>query len=86
MIGKLSSIIDDSIQFYWDILSENTVCYGAKLHFERVPAELVCLQCQTIYKLDGELQPCPACGSGQVKVTKGEEFYLDSIEIEPKQE
>ncbi len=82
VIGRLSSIVDDSVQFYWDMMSEGTLCAGSKLHFQRVPAELVCLNCGSAYKLDSELEPCPSCGSAKVKVTSGDQFYLDSIEIE----
>jgi hydrogenase nickel incorporation protein HypA/HybF len=82
VIGRLSSIIDDSIQFYWDIVSENTICQGAKLHFQRVPAEMTCLSCGEQYVLEGDLAPCPKCSSAQIKVSSGEQFFLDSIEIE----
>ena len=82
VIGRLSSIIDESIQFYWDIISEKTICQGAKLHFQRVPAQMTCLNCGKAYTIDGELTPCPACGSSRVKVSSGEQFFLDSIEIE----
>jgi hydrogenase nickel incorporation protein HypA/HybF len=82
VIGRLASIVDDSIQFYWDIISSETVCQGAKLHFKRVPAELLCLSCQQPYTLDDDLCPCPNCGSSQVKVTSGDQFWLDSIEIQ----
>ena len=83
VIGRLSSVVDDSVQFYWDILTENTLCSGSKLHFRRIPATLSCLDCANQFTLDGELTPCPSCGSARVKVLTGEEFYLDSIEIEP---
>jgi len=82
VIGKLSSIVDDSVQFYWDMISENTICAGAKLHFERRPAKMACQDCDTTYTLEGELVLCPQCGSARVKVVSGEEFWLDSIEIE----
>lgn len=82
VIGRLSSIVDDSVQFYWDMLSENSLCAGSKLHFQRIPAQLVCIDCSTEYKLDGELCACPNCGSAKVKVTSGDQFFLDSIEIE----
>ncbi|RPJ38515.1 MAG: hydrogenase maturation nickel metallochaperone HypA [Chloroflexi bacterium] len=82
VIGRLASIVDDSVQFYWEMMSEGTLCAGSKLHFQRVPAQLVCLNCGNDYMLDGELEPCPACGSAKVKVTSGDQFYLDSIEIE----
>ncbi|MBE0699625.1 MAG: hydrogenase maturation nickel metallochaperone HypA [Anaerolineaceae bacterium] len=82
VIGRLASIVDDSVQFYWDIISQDTLCAGSKLHFERVPAKLICLDCENEYSLDNELIPCPTCGSAKVQVIAGEQFYLDSIEIE----
>jgi hydrogenase nickel incorporation protein HypA/HybF len=82
VIGRLSSIIDDSIQFYWDMISENTICFGAKLHFERRPAEILCLNCNQKFPIFSDLVPCPNCDSLSLMVLSGEEFWLDSIEIE----
>ncbi len=82
VMGRLASIVDDSVQFYWDFVSKDTICAGAKLHFQRIPAQMTCLECGSVYKLDGDLTPCPKCGSAQVKITSGEEFWVDSIEIE----
>ena len=82
VIGRLSSIVDDSVQFYWEILTKDTLCEGSTIHFKRIPAELICLDCAKPYTLDGDLTPCPSCGSNKVKVTSGDQFFLDSIEIE----
>jgi hydrogenase nickel incorporation protein HypA/HybF len=82
VIGQLSSVMDDSVQFYWDIISRDTLCEGARLHFERVPATMLCLDCGHTYTLPGELVACPQCGSTAVKVIAGEEFRLDSIGVE----
>jgi len=82
VIGQLSSIVDDSVQFYWDMISAGTICAGAHLHFERRPAMLKCLDCDQSYALDGELTDCPNCHSVHIKVIAGEEFYVESIEIE----
>lgn len=81
-IGQLSSIIDDSIQFYWDIISRNTICEGATLHFERIPARLLCLDCNHQYGFADELTTCPRCDSMRVKVIAGNEFQLQSIDVE----
>jgi hydrogenase nickel incorporation protein HypA/HybF len=81
VIGRLSSIVDDSVAFYWDVISKGTLCEGAKLHFKRIPAELVCLECGNKYTLGQELIPCPACGSARIRVLSGDEFNLESIEI-----
>jgi hydrogenase nickel incorporation protein HypA/HybF len=82
VIGSLSSIVDDSVQFYWDIVSENTICHKSVLHFDRRQALLKCLSCGAEYKMDGFLEACPSCRCEEVKIQSGEEFFLDSIEIE----
>jgi len=81
VIGKLSSIIDDSVQFYWDIISKGSVAENATLQFHRIQAELECLKCHHHYILENELIPCPKCGSIQIVFLTGEEFFMESIEI-----
>ena len=82
VLGDWSTIIDDSVQFHWDILSENTIAHGAKLHFERIPVELLCLNCANTYTPTDKELVCPNCGGTRIKITKGDEFNIDSIEIE----
>ncbi|MDO9087797.1 MAG: hydrogenase maturation nickel metallochaperone HypA [Anaerolineaceae bacterium] len=82
VIGALSSIVDDSVVFYWEMLAQGTVCEGSTIHFKRLPAKMLCLACENIFELSGELIPCPNCSSFQLKIQSGEEFWLESIEIE----
>ena len=82
VIGELSTVIDESVRFYWDLISEDTICEGARLHFNRIPAIFKCLDCEDEYRLvEGELVPCPQCGSTRMEVLQGKEFHLDSINI-----
>lgn len=82
VVGELSTVIDDSVQFYWDLITEQTICEGAELHFKRIPAIFKCLDCETKYQLsEGELTPCPGCGSTRMEILQGKEFYLESINI-----
>jgi hydrogenase nickel incorporation protein HypA/HybF len=85
VIGRLSSIVDDSVQFYWETISEDTICSGAKLVFDRRPAVLKCKDCGKEYPIDRELMPCPDCKGYNVTIVTGEEFFLDSIEIEKEE-
>lgn len=82
VIGELSSIVDESVQFYWDIVSEGTIAEGAELHFERVEGTLRCLTCGHTFPLNQESFTCPACGGTQVVAAGGDDFRLESIEIE----
>lgn len=82
VIGKLSSIVDDSVEFYWQMLAKDTLCEGSKLNIKRIPAIINCLECGNHYEITDELMACPQCGSIRIKVIQGEEAYLDSIDIE----
>ena len=41
VIGEFASIVDNSVQFYWDLLAEGTLAQGAQLHFERIDGEML---------------------------------------------
>lgn len=82
VIGNLSSIVDDSINYFWQIISDGTICEGSMLHFERIPAQIYCRNCHKTFELSGALSPCPDCGSFNLEIKSGDEFRLESIEVE----
>ena len=83
VIGELTSIVDDSVQFYFDMLSHGTLAEGARLRFRREPARATCLDCEHRFKVKPPILPeCPQCGSAQVLVSGGREFYVESIDVD----
>jgi hydrogenase nickel incorporation protein HypA/HybF len=82
VMGELSSLVDDSIQFYWEMIAKDTVAEGANLHFRRVPAEFQCMVCFEKYHPEGEEFSCPYCGSVGAKIIAGEEFSVEAIDVE----
>lgn len=83
VIGDLSSIIGDSVKFYWDMLSKDTIAEGAELNFVRIKTRFRCNECKHEYEQgDREEFSCPECGSIKVQVVAGKEFRMDSIEVE----
>ena len=82
VMGELASMVDDSIQFYWEIIAKGTIAEQAILHFRRVPAELQCQTCfERYHPTDRELA-CPKCNGVNTKIIAGEEFALESIDVE----
>jgi hydrogenase nickel incorporation protein HypA/HybF len=82
LIGDLASMVDESIQFYWDLIAKETIAEGATLHFRRIPAELQCNTCSAKYHPTDKELVCPKCGGAGAKIIAGEEFALDSIDVE----
>jgi hydrogenase nickel incorporation protein HypA/HybF len=82
VIGDLSGIIDDSVQFYWDFVSKDTICAKSQLNFEHRKAFMKCSNCGHKFLMDDELIPCPNCESISIQILSGDEFRLETIEIE----
>jgi hydrogenase nickel incorporation protein HypA/HybF len=81
-VGQYATIVDDSVQFYWDMIAQDTIAEGAKLNFHRIPAELLCQDCDRRYTPGADDLACPDCQSANVKIVSGREFFLESIDIE----
>jgi len=80
VIGELSSIIGESVQMYFEIVAENSVCAGAKLTFEHRSAMLKCELCGKEFPHEGSFN-CPDCGGDSVLVKgTGREFYIRSFD------
>lgn len=82
VIGELATVVDDSVQFYWDIIAKDTPAEGATLHFQRKDTEIQCLDCEQRYHPTNNMMACPNCQSINVKILSGEEFFLEAINIE----
>jgi len=82
VIGKLSSFVDDAVQFYWDFVSKNTPAEGAILNFRRIQPEFSCRDCGFIYYPNDNDLACPNCQGTHIKINSGDEFFLEAIDIE----
>lgn len=82
VVGDMSSIVDDSVQFYFDIISKGTPAEGAVLFFRRVPIECICSDCGKTFNPDPGSFTCPFCQGFGVVTDAGMEFYVDSIEVD----
>jgi hydrogenase nickel incorporation protein HypA/HybF len=82
VIGDLSTIMDDSVQLYFDLLSENTPAQGARLVFNRVPAEFLCKACSHVFIKPVKGFDCPKCGELGRPTGRGREFYIESLQVD----
>ena len=85
VIGALSSVMGESVQFYWDILTEGTAAAGSKLHFRRVPTTFACRECQHTFEPKRDDFFCPECSSPWVRVVAGDDLRLEAIDVEPNE-
>jgi len=82
VLGGSSSYCEESVQMYFELLSEGTIAEGAKLAFSRTPAVLFCLGCGREYDKPREGTDCPDCGAAGLPSGRGVDFHIESIDVE----
>ena len=92
-VGRMSAIVPDSVQVFFKYLSRDTLAEGARLHFEILPLEMTCQDCQQPMELGEWVEDSPhlimhkaftrgcGCGSKNLRVTGGVSFGLVSIDV-----
>jgi hydrogenase nickel incorporation protein HypA/HybF len=80
-VGALRQVVPDTLDFYFEFVARDTVCEGARLEQKLVPARLRCSACEREWELDLPLFLCERCG-GAAQVVAGDEFEVESIEVE----
>lgn len=82
-VGELSSVFDESVQMFFEIISQGTVAQGAKLEFCKIPAGLKCLTCGKEFDRKPGSFDCPYCGGTETRLTgKGKGFLVESVECD----
>jgi len=81
VLGEVSSVMEEPVRFYFDIISKDTVAQGAELAFKRTPLEARCRDCGEVFKVVEFDFTCPGCKGNETEVISGREFQVESIEI-----
>jgi hydrogenase nickel incorporation protein HypA/HybF len=82
VIGELSGIVDESVQFYFELIRKDTIAAEASLSFDRKPTLLKCRTCGTTYPPKELDWNCPLCKEQNAEIISGRECYVESIEVE----
>ncbi len=82
VIGEMTGVVGECVQFYFDFISKETIAEGAVLSFAMVPPKAQCRGCDKTFEL-GEFEwTCPYCKGSSLEIIAGQELYVDSIEVE----
>jgi len=81
-VGALRQVVPESLDFYWGIVSRDTICEGSVLEQELIEARLHCRDCDAEWAVDVPAFRCAVCESANVEVVCGDELEVESIEVE----
>jgi hydrogenase nickel incorporation protein HypA/HybF len=82
VIGEMTGVVSDCIQFYMDFLSKGTVAEGVAVSVISVPPTAKCLTCGKTFTVKELEWTCPHCGGASLEVTGGKELFVESIEVD----
>ena len=82
IIGEMTGVVSDSVQFYLDILTKDTIAEGAQVSFTLVPSQGKCRQCGRTFTLPEFDWTCPNCQGKIIDVVSGKELFVESIEVD----
>ena len=81
-VGEYSGLVPECIREFFPIASKGTAAEGAELEINTISALFRCLDCGYEGEIDRRKACCPVCGSVSVKMTRGREFYVESLKVE----
>lgn len=82
VVGDYSGYVASSIELYFDIIAEGSLCEHARLHITRVKPMLRCNSCKKLFARKAFSFECPYCKGEGAPTEIGKEFYIKSIEVE----
>ena len=81
-VGKLRQVVPDTLEFYFDFVARDSLCDGARLEQEVIEPWLRCRGCGHQWRVDLPHFRCPDCASADVEIESGNEFEVESIDVE----
>jgi len=82
VIGEMSGIVGECVEFYFEFLNQDTIAHGASLSFKKTPTQARCRRCGELFTPKEFDWSCPNCRDSQVEIVAGNELYVESIEVE----
>ncbi len=79
-VGRFTSVVPDSLRFYFEVLSQETLLEGAELRIVSIPLRTRCPSCSLETEPDLPSLLCPRC-DGLVEIVTGRELRLVSVDV-----
>ena len=82
-VGALASVVEDSLQFCWELATESSPLVGATLVIQKLPVVVHCDACGADSAIEGlHSFRCPRCGAPAADLRQGRELEIESIELD----
>ena len=84
-VGQLRQVVPPALEFAFTLLATGTEAEDAELRMDVIEAGGVCRACGADGPLGDFPLSCAKCGGLDVDVARGEELYVDELELEEQE-
>jgi hydrogenase nickel incorporation protein HypA/HybF len=84
-VGKLHQVVEDSLQFSFQLIANDTEASGAALDLRETPIVMMCKHCNVKSQFDMPPFSCTQCGMFDLDIVSGDEFLVNEVELEDGQ-
>jgi len=82
IVGKFTNAQPAALEFAFQAFAQGTKIEGAELEIEEVPVTGYCTVCNHEFEIEHLAFRCPKCHDFNIKIVKGRELILESLEVE----
>jgi hydrogenase nickel incorporation protein HypA/HybF len=80
-IGALAGVETEALRFGFDVVMRGGPAEAATLEIVEVPGKAWCFACGEEVAIARRFDPCPRCGSHQLRVSGGEDMKIRELEV-----
>lgn len=81
-LGSLRQVVPETLSFCWTLVRNHADMPEAELELEWITAEVACRACGRQSEIASRWSVCcPLCDSADVRVVRGEEFLVTSVDV-----
>ncbi len=78
-IGVMSGVDPESLKFSFSAATSGTELDRSGLEIEIIPVQAHCEKCHKDFAVDELIFRCPACGTSDINMTRGDEIEISFI-------
>ena len=82
IVGEVSGAEPHLLKVAFDTFKENTILQEAELFIEYQKPVIRCMECDKEFELEKYAMRCPECKSFKVRLVKGDELILKTLELD----
>ncbi len=81
-IGQLACVESQSLRFYFDIVTQDSIAHHARLEIIDTPGQGLCNVCHRLSRIASRHDACENCGNYGLQITDGDSMRITELEVE----